>query len=124
MSTHGRSGVGRWVFGSVTDKVLHSTTSDMLIVRAASNEISRSTVKLGTIIVPLDGSGLAEQSLPVASALAQWLGIGVSLVRATSTIEDAMGTISFQEMGVDASEGMPSPEDIAKKMAVLSLIHI
>ena len=38
-------------------------------------------------------------------------------MRATSTIEDAMGTISFQEMGVDASEGMPSPEDIAKKMA-------
>ena len=35
MSTHGRSGVGRWVFGSVTDKVLHSGDTAVLVVRAA-----------------------------------------------------------------------------------------
>jgi nucleotide-binding universal stress UspA family protein len=34
MSTHGRSGVGRWVFGSVTDKVLHSGDMAVLVVRA------------------------------------------------------------------------------------------
>jgi len=34
MSTHGRSGVGRWVFGSVTDKVLHSGDTPVLVVRA------------------------------------------------------------------------------------------
>jgi len=116
MSTHGRSGVGRWVFGSVTDKVLHSTTGYMLIVRGTSKEKSHSDVKLGAIIVPLDGSDLAEQSLPVASALSQSLGIRVSLVTATSTIEEAMSTISFQEMGVDACKGIPSPEDISKEM--------
>ena len=117
MSTHGRSGVGRWVFGSVTDKVLHSNMGYMLIVRATSKERrSHSDVKLGAIIVPLDGSDLAEQSLPVASALSQSLGIRVSLVTATSTIEEDMNTISFQEMGVDAGERIPSSEDIAKEM--------
>jgi nucleotide-binding universal stress UspA family protein len=35
MSTHGRSGIGRWVFGSVTDKVLHSGDAAVLVVRAA-----------------------------------------------------------------------------------------
>lgn len=34
MSTHGRSGLGRWVFGSVTDKVLHSGDIPVLTVRA------------------------------------------------------------------------------------------
>ena len=35
MSTHGRSGIGRWVFGSVTDKVLHSGDAPVLVVPAA-----------------------------------------------------------------------------------------
>ena len=34
MSTHGRSGIGRWAFGSVTDKVLQSGTAPILTVRA------------------------------------------------------------------------------------------
>ncbi len=35
MSTHGRSGIGQWVFGSVTDKVLHAGDTAVLVVRAA-----------------------------------------------------------------------------------------
>ncbi len=34
MSTHGRTGIGRWVFGSVTDKVLHAGDTAVLVVRA------------------------------------------------------------------------------------------
>ncbi|MDI6763102.1 MAG: universal stress protein [Thermodesulfobacteriota bacterium] len=34
MSTHGRSGIGRWVLGSVTDKVLHAGDTAILTVRA------------------------------------------------------------------------------------------
>ena len=34
MSSHGRTGVGRWVFGSVTDKVLHAGNTAVLVVRA------------------------------------------------------------------------------------------
>ena len=34
MSTHGRSGIGRWVLGSVTDKVLHAGDMPVLTVRA------------------------------------------------------------------------------------------
>lgn len=33
MSTHGRTGIGRWVYGSVTEKVLRSVDTAMLIVR-------------------------------------------------------------------------------------------
>ncbi len=34
MSTHGRSGLGRWAFGSVTDKVLRAGNAPVLVVRA------------------------------------------------------------------------------------------
>lgn len=33
MSTHGRSGLGRWVYGSVADKVLRSSDIPVLLVR-------------------------------------------------------------------------------------------
>jgi nucleotide-binding universal stress UspA family protein len=35
MSTHGRSGLGRWAMGSITDKVLHESKVPVLTVRAS-----------------------------------------------------------------------------------------
>jgi nucleotide-binding universal stress UspA family protein len=34
MSTHGRSGITRWAFGSVTDRVLRGATTPVFLVRA------------------------------------------------------------------------------------------
>lgn len=33
MATHGRGGLGRWVFGSVTQKIMHLTPAPILVVR-------------------------------------------------------------------------------------------
>jgi nucleotide-binding universal stress UspA family protein len=33
MATHGRTGASRWLYGSVTEKIIHSTTASLLIVR-------------------------------------------------------------------------------------------
>jgi nucleotide-binding universal stress UspA family protein len=38
MSTHGRSGVGRWVYGSVTEKVLHSGDEPVLVVQPRTDK--------------------------------------------------------------------------------------
>lgn len=35
MSTHGRSSIGQWIFGSVTHKVLHAGSTPILVVRAS-----------------------------------------------------------------------------------------
>lgn len=37
MSTHGRTGLGRWVFGSVADKVLRATNTTVVLVRPAAS---------------------------------------------------------------------------------------
>jgi nucleotide-binding universal stress UspA family protein len=33
MSTHGRTGLGRWVFGSVADKILRAANTTVVLVR-------------------------------------------------------------------------------------------
>jgi nucleotide-binding universal stress UspA family protein len=66
MSTHGRSGISRWVLGSVADRVLHGAMCPVLIVRAKPQQIQPTCQH---ILVPLDGSELAEQVLPHVSAL-------------------------------------------------------
>lgn len=35
MATHGRGGLGRWVLGSVAERVLHTTTLPLLVVHTA-----------------------------------------------------------------------------------------
>jgi nucleotide-binding universal stress UspA family protein len=41
MATHGRSGVGRWVFGSVAERVLRAATCPVLLVRADEKKLEK-----------------------------------------------------------------------------------
>ena len=82
MSTHGRSGINRWVMGSVTDKVLHGVNEPLLIVRSQEGNPPAS-IEANNVILPLDGSALAEQVLPHAVALAKALRATVTLLRTT-----------------------------------------
>jgi nucleotide-binding universal stress UspA family protein len=68
MSTHGRSGISRWVFGSVADRVLRRATCPVLLVRPDGGTIA-TPVPYRHILVPLDGSELAEQIVPYTKAL-------------------------------------------------------
>lgn len=38
MSTHGRSGIGRWLLGSVADEVLHAANRPVMLVRGTGAE--------------------------------------------------------------------------------------
>jgi len=40
MSTHGRSGISRWVFGSVASKVLRGTAKPILVIRAPGAHVT------------------------------------------------------------------------------------
>lgn len=81
MTTHGRSGINRWLIGSVADKVLHGAANPLLLVRAGETAAVQGTAAWQRIIVPLDGSPLAERVIPHAKALAQALGLEVVLMR-------------------------------------------
>jgi nucleotide-binding universal stress UspA family protein len=68
MATHDERGLLRWVRGSVTDTLIHDTTVPLLLVPASSR--APASPRLRRILVPLDGSALARQALPIAFELA------------------------------------------------------
>jgi nucleotide-binding universal stress UspA family protein len=82
MATHGRSGMNRWLLGSVTEKVLRGGTNPMLLVRATEEGNTDSVATLKSIVLPLDGSELAEGVLPAVAELAKTLKLAVVLFRA------------------------------------------
>ena len=78
MATHGRSGIRRWAIGSVVDKVLRASRVPILLVRAGiPEEVVHDEWSRRTMLVPLDGSMLAESVLPHVKALAKQRGVGL-----------------------------------------------
>jgi nucleotide-binding universal stress UspA family protein len=82
MATHGRSGLNRWLLGSVAEKVLRGSSNPLLLVRASEKAKSEGEAMLKSVIVPLDGSELAESVVPTVVELAKTLKLEVLLVRA------------------------------------------
>jgi nucleotide-binding universal stress UspA family protein len=80
MSTHGRSGLGRWVYGSVADSVLRQSTVPVLLVSPHVNSPLPNDRRL-RILVPLDGSDLAEEAILTADLLAGTLDTELTLLQ-------------------------------------------
>ena len=78
MSSHGRTGSSRWVYGSVAEKVMHHAPCATAIIRA---HVEVSMFQSRNILVPLDGSELAERALEPALALASAVNSNVMLLR-------------------------------------------
>ena len=82
MATHGRSGLDRFLLGSVTEKVLRAAANPLLLVRATEEAKSDGTAVLKSLVVPLDGSELAESIIPTVAEKAKELALEVVLFRA------------------------------------------
>lgn len=111
MATHGRSGVQRWLLGSVADKVLHASTNHMFLIRATDQGQTEGEANLKNVIVPLDGSPLAEMVLPHVVHLAKKLQLKVLFVRAYAL----PATISTDEYGTYSEELFNQLEAEAKE---------
>ncbi len=73
MSTHGRTGLSRTILGSVTDAVVRGSHLPVLLITDHQQipQTLDQPINFHRILVPLDGSALAAQALPVAASLAQ-----------------------------------------------------
>ena len=85
MTTHGYSATRRWLLGSVADKVLHGSANHLLLVRPTDGDAG-GEAPLKTILVPLDGSALAEKVVPIATELASRLTLEIVLVRVLTRV--------------------------------------
>jgi nucleotide-binding universal stress UspA family protein len=73
MSSHGYSGLARWLLGSVAERVLRAAPCPVWVVRA--------TQPMRHVVITLDGSPLAEEAIGPALEVAKCFGADVTLLR-------------------------------------------
>ena len=113
ISTHGYSGIKRWLYGSVTQKVLSGTSVPVLLVKSRAAEVSN--VVIEKILLPIDGSPLSETSLRYVEELVKGTGAEVILLRVVQPV--ILPTADFPA-AIDSSEAyrlMAEDQQLAKK---------
>ncbi len=79
MATHGRSGLGRSVFGSIADHVVRHSSVPVLLLHPNQHPIET----LKTVLVPVDGTPGGAIALAMAAPIARTCHAKLVLVRAT-----------------------------------------
>jgi nucleotide-binding universal stress UspA family protein len=80
MSTHGHTGLGSWIYGSIAEQVFRHVDVPVLVV--SPNCVGTLPAdRPPRILVPLDGSELAEKALEPVTDLARALGAPIHLAR-------------------------------------------
>jgi nucleotide-binding universal stress UspA family protein len=81
LSTHGRSGIRLWGLGSVANKVIHAAKVPVWLVPSEiREEVIYDKLPKKTMVIPLNGSRLAEGVIPHAINIAKQRGTGSDLV--------------------------------------------
>lgn len=100
ISTHGRSGLARWLFGSTATHILDRAKVPLLVLRPKEGEDKGApgpVVK--KILVPLDGSEVAQSILPVVEDFAKTMGATLVLYHAVAPLAAYPG---FEMAGASA----------------------
>lgn len=114
MATHRHHMIERGILGSVTDSVLRSSTLPVLAVNPDGDHISSpKPATPSTLIVPLDGSQLAEESIPIALAIAAACEAKIIFIRAVHLPGYAVSGPGAEFYGMDF--GVAGQRDEARK---------
>jgi nucleotide-binding universal stress UspA family protein len=91
MRSHGRKGFARAWFGSVADALIRESGIPVLVVKAPSVATAlESGFVFDRILVPLDGSLLAEQSITPAVSLARINGATITLLKVVTPVRQRL----------------------------------
>jgi nucleotide-binding universal stress UspA family protein len=127
MCTHGRGGAGKFLFGSVAQKVLAEGTLPVLLVKPPARPFT-----LRTILVPLDGDPEHEGGLDAACELARASGAEIRLLGVVPTMSSLTGkgsetgtllpgaTRVVLEMSVEGARGYLAEKTAAVRAAGFS----
>jgi nucleotide-binding universal stress UspA family protein len=96
MSTHGRTGIARWAFGSVTEKVLRASPVPVLAIPSflgvGGDAVPRGSQELPfrRILAPISTEELSLEVLPPLTDLAKLFGSSVTLLNVCEGAECAV----------------------------------
>jgi nucleotide-binding universal stress UspA family protein len=109
LPTHGRTGISRYLLGSVTEKVVRLSDVPVLTARMQSDE--QLTFPYETILIPTDGSlastAAARHGLALAATLDATVHV-LSVVDDTSLGPDVRSALSADELERPATEAVES----------------
>lgn len=80
MATNERTLVGQWLHTSVAGVVARRSPVPVMIVRRQDVEVGFGVAPIHRVIVPLDGSSLSENALPIAGRLARRIARPVQMI--------------------------------------------
>jgi nucleotide-binding universal stress UspA family protein len=96
MTTHGRTGPGRWIFGSVAESVVASSAVPVLVRRAWQPLFGEPFwSEHAQLLVTLDGSAFAETALEPAARFAEALHGRLVLVRVEDNPSDVDAALEY-----------------------------
>ncbi len=93
LSSHGRSGIRAWGLGNVANKVIHASPVPVwLVPTELREEVIYDKLPVRAIVIPLNGSPMAEEVIPHAIAISKQRGAETEIIlihvetRKTSTM--------------------------------------
>jgi nucleotide-binding universal stress UspA family protein len=98
ISTHGRSGIRKWLLGSTAERVLRDTTVPVLVTppqAAAPDSLEAARLSIRRVFVPIDFSDGTTHQVQVASGIAEALGASVVLAHVAEPILAPAGHARF-----------------------------
>jgi nucleotide-binding universal stress UspA family protein len=100
MSTHGRGDIRRFAFGSTADEIIRHTSCPLLLLPADC----QSEVPTGhplRVLVPLDGSELAERVLEPVMKITGSVGATVKLIRVVEPLPTSLSPMEISSYAFD-----------------------
>ncbi len=113
MSTHGRTGLARWTSGSVAERVLRHSKFPLLLANPFGLA-EKDEQRFRRILVPLDGSELSAQVLPLVSSVARLYGSEVVLL---TVVEPPATEYPMNVVVMNEQEAQGLLEGYAKRLA-------
>src|SRR6202521_1857943 len=127
ISTHGRSGLARWLFGSTATKLLEASTIPVLFLRPKTGEDKGAPGPVvRKILVPLDGSDTAMSILHTVEEFAKAMGASLVLLHSVTPMaaypgfetQSAAAVTGLDEMHAQARQIMNRAMEDAKSRGV------
>jgi nucleotide-binding universal stress UspA family protein len=106
---------GRWVYGSVAEKVLHRSPVPALLVSATCDRLWSAGTTL-RVLLSLDGSTLAEQVIDPLLASTQALGSEIILLRVLAPASAEAAAFMLESEAAEIAEAQRSLESVADRL--------
>lgn len=105
MATHGRSGLSRWVRGSVAEEVVRGCSATVLLVNPRGLTLAGDALRYRRVLLPIDAATVVDDAARPVGALAGVAGASVDLLAvgavARPLVDDARRALAAAGVGVE-----------------------